>query len=269
MKNDIVVTERIGAVMSIRLASPSTRNSLTTELREQLGHAVVLAGNDRHVRAVLLSAEGPTFCSGGDLHMLKYACDPWSVHRRFQGLHQWLLPLLRLEKPVVVAINGAAVGGGMGIALAGDVAIAGESAKLMAGFFRLGVIPDIGILHLLPRLIGMAQTKNFLFGGDTLTARQAEQLGLVSRVVPDDRLYDEALAQAQRLAAGPAEIMGLAKSLLARTFETGMGDMFAFEGLGQALAMSNPEFREGLSALLDKRPADFAGAALGQKEADK
>ena len=131
----------------------------------------------------------------------------------------------------------------------------------MSGFFRLGVVPDIGIMHLLPRLIGMAQTKNFLFSGGTYSAQQAHQLGLVSRVVPDDKLFDEALAEAQRLAAGPAEIMGLAKSLLARTFETGMQDMFAFEGLGAALAMSNPEFREGLAATIAKRPADFIGAA--------
>ncbi|WP_428852577.1 enoyl-CoA hydratase/isomerase family protein [Imbroritus primus] len=269
MTQDIVKTERLGAVLSIRLANPATRNSLTGELRAQLGAAVAQAAEDRRVRAVLLSAEGPTFCSGGDLHMLKDACDPWPVLRRFRGLDQWLLPLLTLPKPVVVAINGAAVGGGMGIALAGDVAIAGESAKLMAGFFRLGVVPDVGIMHLLPRLIGMAQTKNFLFSGSTYNAQQAQQLGLVARVVPDDKLFEEGLAEAQRLAAGPAEVMGLAKSLLARTFETGMHDMFAFEGFGQALAMSNPEFREGLSAALDKRQADFTGAAQRAQEAGK
>lgn len=266
---DIVKTEHMGAVLSIRLSNPETRNSLTDDLRKQVGTAVQLASSDRSVRVVLLSAEGPTFCSGGDLNMLKDACDPWPVLRRFRALNNWLLPLLTLEKPVVVAINGAAVGGGMGLALAGDVAIAGESAKLMSGFFRLGVVPDIGIMHLLPRLIGMAQTKNFLFSGGTYSAQQAHQLGLVSRVVPDDKLFDEALAEAQRLAAGPAEIMGLAKSLLARTFETGMQDMFAFEGLGQAMAMSNPEFREGLSAALEKRPADFAGASNRAVEAGK
>lgn len=269
MKQVIVKTERLGAVLSIRLANPATRNSLTDELRDQLGDAVAQASTDRGVRVVLLSAEGPTFCSGGDLGMLKDACDPWPVLRRFRALNQWLLPLLTLEKPVVVAVNGAAVGGGMAIALAGDVAIAGENAKLMAGFFRLGVVPDLGMMHLLPRLIGMAQAKNFLFSGGTYTAQQAQQLGLVSRVVPDDRLYEEGLAEAQRLAAGPAEVMGLAKSLMARTFETSMHDMFAFEGFGQALAMSNPEFREGLAALLEKRPADFAGAALHEQEAGK
>lgn len=261
MKENIVKIARVGAVMCIRLASPVNRNSLSTELRDQLGLAVAQAEQDRGVRSVLLCADGPTFCSGGDLRMLKDACDPWPVHRRFRGLSRWLLPLLSLDKPVVVAVNGPAVGGGMGLALSGDLAIAGESASFMAGFFRLGVIPDVGIMHMLPRLIGMARAKNFLFGGGTFNARQAEELGLVARVVPDAALYEEALREAQRLADGPAEVMGLAKSLMARSFETGMADMFAFEGMGQALAMSNPEFREGLAAALERRTADFTGAA--------
>ncbi|MGD9945207.1 MAG: enoyl-CoA hydratase/isomerase family protein, partial [Burkholderiaceae bacterium] len=119
----------------------------------------------------------------------------------------------------------------------------------------------VGIMYLLPRLIGMARTRNFQFGGGRIDARQAADRGLVARVVPDAELFDAALREARRLADGPAEVMGLAKSLLARSFETGMADMFMLEGLGQALAQSHPEFREGLAAALEKRPADFAGAA--------
>jgi 2-(1,2-epoxy-1,2-dihydrophenyl)acetyl-CoA isomerase len=249
------------SVLVIRLSNPKNRNSLTTELREELGAAVAQAEREREVRAVFLTGDGPTFCSGGDLNMLKDACDPWPVHRRFRGLSRWLFPLLWLDKPVVVGINGQAVGGGMGLALSGDVLIAGESAKFIAGFFRLGAVPDIGIMYHLPRLIGMARAKNFLFGGGSFSAKEAADLGLVSRVVPDAQLYEEGLREAKRLARGPAEVMGLAKTLMARSFETSMTDMFAFEGLGQALAMSNPEFREGLAAALERRSADFAGAA--------
>ena len=256
-----VTVIRDESVLVIRLSNPESRNSLTTELRDDLGAAIALAERERAVRAVFLTGDGPTFCSGGDLNMLKDACEPWQVHRRFRGLSRWLFPLLWLDKPVVVGINGQAVGGGMGLALSGDVLIAGESAKLIAGFFRLGAIPDIGIMYHLPRLIGMARAKNFLFSGGSFSAKEAADLGLVSRVVPDEKLYEEGLREAKRLAQGPAEVMGLAKTLMARSFETSMTDMFAFEGFGQALAMANPEFKEGLAAALERRPADFAAAA--------
>jgi 2-(1,2-epoxy-1,2-dihydrophenyl)acetyl-CoA isomerase len=266
MSKQVVSTGREGSVLVIRLCSPENRNSLTTELREQLGEAVEVAEQDRAVRSVFLTGEGPTFCSGGDLGMLQTASDPWPVHRRFRGLSRWLTPLITLDKPVVVGVRGHAVGGGMGLALTGDVLVAGESAKFMSGFFRLGVVPDVGTMYHLPRLIGMARAKNFLFSGGTFSAQEALDLGLVAKVVPDDQVESAGMAEAARLAEGPAEVMGLAKTLMARSFETSLVDMFAFEGFGQVLAMSSPEFREGLSAALERRRADFAGAAAAQSK---
>ena len=262
----LVSAARDGAVLVIRLTSPENRNSLTVELREQLADAIEMAERERTIRSVFLTADGPTFCSGGDLKVLKAACDPWPVHRRFRGSSRWLTPLISLDKPVVIGMRGYAVGGGMGLALTGDVLIAGESAKLMAGFFRLGVIPDVGVMYHLPRLIGMARAKNFLFSGGTMEAKEMLDLGLAAKVVPDDQVETAGMAEATRLANGPAEVMGLAKTLMARSFETSMADMFAFEGLGQALAMSNPEFREGLDAALAGRRADFAGASAPKTE---
>jgi len=257
----LVNTTMDGAVMVVRLSSPENRNSLTTELRKQLGDAVEAAERDPAVRSVFLTAEGPTFCSGGDFRMLQSQSDPWSVHRRFRNLSRWLIPLITLEKPVVVGVRGHAVGGGMGLALTGDVLIAAESAKFVSGFFRLGTVPDIGMMYHLPRLVGMARAKNFLFSNGTWSAQEALELGLAARVVPDDQLEAAGLEEAQRLASGPAEVMGLAKALLARTFETTLTEMFAYEGAGAALAMSNPEFREGLAAAIEKREPDFPGAA--------
>lgn len=257
----MVKIEREGAVLVIRLASPESRNCLTMELRQQLGEAVEMAEQDASVRAVYLTGEGASFCAGGDFKMLQSQSDPWPVHRRFRHLSRWLVPLITLDKPVVVGVRGHAVGGGMGLALTGDVVIAGESAKFMSGFFRLGTVPDLGMMYHLPRLIGMARAKNFLFSNGTMLAQEALELGLVANVVSDDKVDAAGMEQACRLAAGPAEVMGLAKSLMARSFETSLQDMFAFEGLGAALAMSNPEFREGLAATVAKRPADFIGAA--------
>lgn len=267
MSNQVVKTVKDGSVLVVRLASPENRNSLTTELRRQLGDAVEQAEQDQSVRAVYLTGEGPTFCSGGDFQMLKTQCDPWPVHRRFRNFSRWLTPLITLDKPVVVGVRGHAVGGGMGLALTGDVVIAGESAKFMSGFFRLGTVPDIGMMYHLPRLIGMARAKNFLFSNGTLSPQEALDLGLVAKVVADDEVDAAGLTEARRLAEGPAEVIGLAKTLMARSFETSLHDMFAFEGFGQVLAMSNPEFREGLAAVIEKRKADFVGAAAAPQSA--
>ncbi|MFT3800176.1 MAG: enoyl-CoA hydratase/isomerase family protein [Burkholderiaceae bacterium] len=253
-------------VMIVRLSTPENRNSLTPELRAELGRVVEQAEQRREVRAVFLTGDGPSFCSGGDLKMLQTASAPWPVHRRFRGLTRWLVPLIQLEKPVIVGVNGHAVGGGMGLALAGDLILAGESAKFMAGFFRLGAVPDIGMMYHLPRLVGMARAKQFLFGNLTLSAQQAADWGIVSEVVPDEELFDRGLAAAKKLASGPAEVMGLAKSLLARSYETSLHDMFSYEGLGQALAMSSPEFEEGLSAALESRRPDFAAVSKADQE---
>src|SRR5260221_10751235 len=173
MSKPLVSTTQQGHVLVIRLSSPENRNSLTTALRQQLGDAIEVAERDRGVRSVFLTGEGPTFCSGGDFKMLQTETSPWHVHRRFRNLSRWLTPLITLDKPVVVGVRGHAVGGGMGLALTGDVVIAGESTKFVSGFFRLGVVPDVGVMYHLPRLIGMARAKNFLFSGATMTAAQA------------------------------------------------------------------------------------------------
>ncbi|WP_149536447.1 enoyl-CoA hydratase/isomerase family protein [Siccirubricoccus phaeus] len=262
---ELVRRRREGAVLVLRLDNPRNRNGLDEPMRVALGAAVEEAESDPAVRAVYLTGAGPSFCAGGDLRMLREASDPWPVHRRFRRLGRWLVPLMTLEKPVVIGVNGHAVGGGMGLALTGDRLIAAEGAVFMAGFFRLGAIPDIGMMYTLPRLIGMARAKDFLFGGGSLTAAEALAIGLVGRVVPDAELDAAGLAEAQRLASGPAEVMGLAKILMARSFESSLDEMFAYEGLGQALAMSNPEFREGLAAMLDRRPAGFPAAAAAAR----
>lgn len=263
MTQQVVKATRDGSVLVVRLASPENRNSLTQAMRQQLGEIVAQAEGDASIRSVFLTGEGPTFCSGGDFRMLKSQCDPWPVHRRFRNLSRWLTPLITLDKPVVVGVRGHAVGGGMGLALTGDVVIAGEGTRFMSGFFRLGTVPDIGTMYHLPRLIGMARAKNFIFGGAAMLAKEALELGIVAKVVPDDEVEAAGLAEAKRLSEGPAEVMGLAKTLMARSFETSLHDMFAFEGFGQVLAMANPEFREGLSAAIENRRPDFVAAAAG------
>ncbi len=253
----LVTVRKDEGVATIRMVNDKSRNSLSNEMRVELAGAFADVAADDAVRAIYLTGAGSAFCAGGDLRNLKALTGPWGAHRRFRRLGDWLLPLIRIEKPVIVGVNGAAVGGGMGLAFAGDLIVAAESAKFMAGFFRVGVCPDVATMYTLPRLVGMARAKQLLFGNATWSARDALASGLVTEVVPDDQLDAVCLDKARALADGPAGVIGLAKLIMARSFETGLDEMFLYEGLGQALAMSGAEFKEGLNALTEKRHARF------------
>lgn len=256
-----VETERRGSVLIVRLDNEAARNSLTREMRFSLRDVTREIEDDQTVRAVYLTGKGPTFCSGGDLRMLTKAADPWPVHRRFRHAASLFPPLLALNRPVVCGVRGMAIGGGIGLALMSDLIVAGESASFSAGFFRLGVVPDCLTLFTLPRLVGLARARNFLYLNGAWTAEEARDLGVVAKVVPDEHVDEEGVALAERLASGPAEVMGLAKQLLLKSFESSLGEMMDYEDLGQVLAMSSAEFREGLAALLEKRKPDYVGAA--------
>lgn len=263
-----VETERDGPVLVIRLNNPEARNALSREMRYSLRDIVRETQDDRTVRAVYLTGKGETFCSGGDLHMLANARKPWEVHRRFRHANTLLPPLMTLDRPVVCGVRGWAVGGGMGLALMADLIIASESARFMAGFFRIGTVPDFLTLFTLPRLIGLARTRNFLLMNETLSARQAAELGLAAKMVKDEELEQECLAVAHRLAEGPAEVMGVSKLMLLKSFESTIDDLMLYENLGQVLAMSGVEFAEGLDALRSGRQADQLQAALADTTND-
>lgn len=261
--NQVITTERTGAVLTIRFTNPGKRNALSPEFRTALAEALEVARSDSAIRVVYMTGSGSAFCSGGDLKMLQAACEPWAVYERFRETERWLLPLIHLDKPVIVGVNGIAVGGGIGLALSGDIIIAAESAKFMPGFFRLGVVPDLGTMYTLPRLIGLSRAKQFLFSGETCGPQEAREMGLVAKVVPDGELDAECMRRAQAIAEGAATVMGVAKRIMSRSFETGLQEMFLLETLGQALAMSSSEFRERLAGLLAAAETKAAQSGRG------
>jgi len=256
-----VTTEMHGNVREIRFSNDETRNSMTQMMRDQLEAALDLAIEDAETRVVYLTGSGRSFCAGGDLPTLKKTHDSWSTHRRFLATASWLGKLLRMPKPIVVGVNGYAVGGGLGIALTGDIIIAAESARFRAGWFRLGVMPDIGAMYLLPRLVGMAQAKNLIFSNAEWSASRALELGVVKSVVADASLDEAGLEQAQMLSQGPVEAMGLTRWIMGRSFESSFDDMSAFENLGQSLNFASEAFEEGIDAITASRTPDFVAAS--------
>ena len=244
----LVQVSRKGAVQVIRLVDEATRNALTDGLRTELSEALRTAAADPRVRAIYLTGSGKSFCSGGDLKGLRAMRAPLDIHNRFRKLGAWLVPLLQIEKPVVVGLNGYAVGGGMGLALVGDVVVAARSARFIPAFFELGIVPDVSLLYTLPRLIGLARTKRFLLDNEPWSAQRALEMGLVSEVVDDADLDRTCMDLAERYAQKPPAGIALTKLLLGRTFENSADDMFLYEGLGQAVAMFTEEFQAKLVA---------------------
>lgn len=261
MSDQQIDISQADGVLSIRLNNPKTLNSLTAPIRAGLSEAAHEAIADDRIRAVYLTGAGRAFCAGGDLDSIEKFSDPWSTHSRFRQLINWMVPFIRMQKPVVTGLNGMAVGGGMGLALSGDIIIAAESAEFRCGFTRIGAVPDYGVMYHLPRLVGMARAKSFIFSNGTWSAQEAMDLGIVSEIVPDDDLDPRAYAKACELADGPIEAMGMAKWLMGRSFETSFEDMIAYESLAQPVMFQTRAHKEGFGALREKRDPDYAGAS--------
>jgi 2-(1,2-epoxy-1,2-dihydrophenyl)acetyl-CoA isomerase len=163
------------------------------------------------------------------------------------------------EKPIVNAINGTAAGAGVNIALGGDIIVAGEGVKFIEVFVRRGLVPDAGGCFLLPRIVGLARAKEIMFFGDDILAEKALEMGLIHRVVPKDKVMDEAMALASRLAAGPTRSIGMTKKMLNRSLDVDMQTMLEFESAFQGIAVSTDDAKEGVMSFIEKRPPKFQG----------
>src|SRR5438270_8824169 len=184
---DLVLVRRDGAVATLTLDRPDALNALSLELVRALHAAVVAAADDAEVRCIVLTGSGRAFCAGGDIKDFGANASRIGAHVRELSrlMHDSQLCLLTAPKPVIVAVNGAAAGGGFGLAQSGDIVIAADSARFTAAYARIGAAPDGGFSFLVPRSIGLRRTQDLYFTDRSLTASEALALGLITRVVPD------------------------------------------------------------------------------------
>jgi 2-(1,2-epoxy-1,2-dihydrophenyl)acetyl-CoA isomerase len=252
------VRERIA---TITLARPSVKNALGPAEWQRLRALVDEAGRDAAVRVVIVTGAGGVFSAGGDLRsMPERLALPMHV-RRANLLEdaQVVRALRELGKPVVAMIAGAAVGAGLSLALACDVRIAAADARLGASFHKVGLTGDFGLLWLLPRVVGPTRAMDLLMTAEIIDAARAEAIGLVTRVVPPERLVEETWAYAQRLADGPPIAMALTKRGLHLGLERELADMLAWEAEAQARCSKTADAREGVTAFRERRPPRFEG----------
>jgi 2-(1,2-epoxy-1,2-dihydrophenyl)acetyl-CoA isomerase len=260
-----------GAVSWITLNRPSVGNAVGPAQRARVIDLLTRANRSLAVRAVVITAVGNAFCTGADLRArlppLVDDAPPdapdrpaGSTMRSLRtGAHRFIDAVLTCEKPVLAAVNGTAAGIGAHLAFAADLVIAAEEARFIEIFARRGIVPDAGGLWLLPRLVGLQRAKELIFFGDAVPARDAERLGLVNRVVPAADLETAARAWAGRLASGPTTAIGLAKSLLNRSFESPWEVALRDEAAAVELNKGTRDAAEGIASFRERRPATFVG----------
>jgi 2-(1,2-epoxy-1,2-dihydrophenyl)acetyl-CoA isomerase len=247
------------AVATLTLDRPDALNSLTIPLKEELLASFRRLARDRDVRAIVLTGAGRAFCAGQDLReRLEPDAVPLATELR-ERYNPLILAMRTIEKPIVGAITGVAAGAGASLAFACDIRLAAEGASFLLAFGRIGLVPDSGATWLLPRLVGSAKAAELAFTGESLSAADAERLGLVARVVPPESLLDEAQALAARLAAGAARALALTKRALNRSWDSTLEESLDYEAWLQGIAGATDDHREGLAAFVEKRPPRFSG----------
>lgn len=261
MSNPDILIEREGDVQIIRMNRPDRLNALSPNL-----NAGIHEGLDRAcaegARAVVLTGVGRGYCSGADLKSAAASADLDNIDVG-APLEKALNPLLEkislLPMPVITAINGPAVGAGVGLALCGDFTIAAESAYLLLAFVNVGLVSDASISWTLPRLANRQRAVEAMMLGERISAQRMEEWGLLYKRVPDEQLMSEALALAHRLATGPTQSFAIMKRILRTSLDGTFSETLQAERVGQRDAGRSADFREGLASFAEKRRALFKG----------
>lgn len=245
---------------SIVFNRPDSFNAINEPMLDELLHAIYSCTADS-VRAVYITGHGKAFCSGGDVktfaEMLR---NPDPTTRRFPDkLHQIAISLRRLSKPVIAAVNGVAAGAGFSLTMACDFIVASEAAAFNLAYGRIGLSPDGSSTFFLPRLVGSNQALYMMYMGNTISAQEAKQLGIVQEIYPTAEFAEKSLALARKLAQGPTRMMGKAKQLVNQSLGTALETQVSNETDAICEIIQTADFKEGVTAFIEKRSPNFRG----------
>ena len=259
--------ERRGSIAILRMNNEQALNAIGShEDCEDFVSALQSIADDRSVAAGILTGAGRAFCAGGNLKAIQQRTgigpleQPDSTRANYRrGLQRVIRTFYDLEVPMIAAVNGHAVGLGCDIACLCDVRIAAESARFAASFIKVGILPGDGGAWLLQRTVGYSRAAEMFLTGDRYSAEEAAQIGLVSRVVSDEQLIEEAIALAERIAANPARASRLTKRLLREAQNQRLSDVLELSAAFQAIVHETADHREAVAALLEKRAPSYTG----------
>jgi enoyl-CoA hydratase/carnithine racemase len=248
-------------VVTITLNRPERLNALTFEVYRELTDTFASLSNETDVRVVVITGAGRAFCSGGDVHDIigeLFSRDMEGLLRFTRMTCDLVQNIRALPHPVIASLNGTTAGAGACIALAADIRIASEEAKIAFLFVKVGLSgADMGAAYLLPRMVGLAKATELLYTGDFITAEEAERIGLYNRVVPGDQLAAATNELAERLARGPAFALAKTKEMLNRELHMNLDAALECEAQAQAICMQHPDYREAYEAFIAKRKPNF------------
>lgn len=246
-------------VATIRFNRPQVFNSVNKEVALALQQRLRECQQNPEVRAVLLTGTGKAFCAGQDLAEITGPDSP-EVAEIVEQLYNPIVELIRaLDKPVVAAVNGVAAGAGANLALACDIVVARESASFIQAFSKIGLIPDSAGTYFLPRLIGLQRASALMMTGDKVSAPEAVQMGMIYKTFPDDQFDAEVDVLVRKLAAMPTKGLAYTKQLLNGTFSNTLTQQLRAEADYQLRAGSTADYKEGVSAFMEKRQPTFTG----------
>ncbi|MCK6255914.1 enoyl-CoA hydratase/isomerase family protein [Fictibacillus sp. KIGAM418] len=253
---ETIMYETRAGVAWITLNRPDKLNAFMSVMHKEMLSALKTAGKDEEVRAIVITGAGRAFCSGQDLGGSDNP-DYGEVLR--QGYNPMVQALVSIEKPVIAAVNGVAAGAGMSLALACDFRLASEKASFIEAFIHVGLVPDSGNLYFLPRLVGHAKAMELAVLGEKISAEQAKELGLVTKVVSDEAFVQEVETFAVRLANMPTKAIGLIKRYMNKSWESDLNEVLEYEALAQKTAGYTQDHKEGVTAFMEKRKPVFTG----------
>jgi 2-(1,2-epoxy-1,2-dihydrophenyl)acetyl-CoA isomerase len=245
-------------VATITINRPERKNAFTIAMRYEFCEFLEKIALDPDVRAVIITGAGDCFCSGMDVTEMG-TNDVVGARYRLQLLHRMARAVAKLDKPVIAAVRGVAVGAGWSLVLGCDIVIAGESARFAQVFKNIALAPDAGSVYYLSRLIGPARAKELVFSGRWVKAEEAQQLGLVHRVVPDEQLMDNARELAREYASSASLALGFAKRMFEVAATSNLEQFLDYEIQAQAVLSQSYDHKEGTDAFKEKRKAEFKG----------
>ena len=263
MSNQDILIDINDYIATITFNRPERMNAMGGTLVEDTIEALQSFQDNADVRAVIITgAGGRAFCAGADMLNLQNRADeatPMARRRYVQNAQKLTMAIRQLEKPVIAAVNGAAAGGGCDIALACDIRIASERASFGEVFARIGLFPGTGGTYFLPRLVGIAKALELIWTGDVISAKEAEQIGLVSQVVPPEDLIPTTIAFTQRLTQGPPLAISLAKSAVYKGLDLDVHSALEYAATAESITLTSDDHREAITAFREKRAPHFKG----------
>ncbi len=258
----LVLEERTGTVLTLRLNRPEKLNALNPGMCRALVHGLLRASEDRSVRAVVLTGAGRGFCSGGDIDFMRDVRSRAAISEFKEMLEigkEICLAIVSMPKLVIAAVNGPAAGGGLSLALACDLRIASDQSMFTQAFGHLGLYPDFGATFFLPRLVGLSRASELFYTAEKLTAEEARRIGIVASVFPKDSFEEETRKLAERVAAGPPLAFRDVKRTMIGDAHKELTDAIDEENRLQVHCFLSDDCAEGLAAYAEKRPPNFRG----------